>query len=340
MKSFKIGWLAGCVLVGLAGTVHAQLVAVADEYGVPFGQPLAVEAPGVLDNDTLNGEPAVDAGASVSDLIADAVWGTLILNTDGSFSYAPGVDFPGTDSFTYEVSVGMETSQATVTLSACDAGPTVFTCWMEAPYLAKLGEIGHGTFHEGFEDAGAWGGVRFSNTAPSVLSQYITWQTNHPDPPASNEITTGGGAATGDSLWGVYDPNHGYATGTVGECDVDTPPEHCLFKDGVTGTREAGATALYGAGGFFTGTNQANLALILDGGAPIALGKISVGTEQFFGVIDTAGFTSFRFEEIDGKIGQSRLVFADEFSFGGSNTPIFSDGFESGTTSSWSAAVP
>jgi len=340
VRTIKIGVSVACALLGVAGIVQAQLVTQDDTYTVPVDGNLLIEAPGVLDNDTFDGEPAADAGAAIDDLIVDVVFGTLILNSDGSFSYAPGVDFPGTDSFTYQASVGLETSQATVTLSACDAGPAVFTCWMEAPYLAKLGELGFGVLHEGFENDAVWGSVRYSNTAPAVLSQGITWQTNHPDPPASNEITTGGGAATGDSLWGIYDPNHGYATGTVGECDVNSPPVHCLFKDGVTGTREAGSGVLYGAGGYFTGTDQANLALILDGGPAIGLGKISVGTEQFFGVIDTAGFTTFRFEETDGKIGQSKLIFADEFSFGTESTVIFADGFESGNTSAWSATLP
>jgi hypothetical protein len=173
------------------------------------------------------------------------------------------------------------------------------------------------------------------------LSQGIIWQSNHPDPPASNEITTGGGAATGGTMWGVYDPEHGYATGTSGECDINDPPEHCLYKDGVTGVREPGAGPLYGVGGFFTSTGDgANLTLILDAGAPIGLGRVIVGTEQFYGVIDTAGFSTFRIEEIDGKVGQSRYVFADEFSFGTDSTVIFADGFESGNMTAWSSWVP
>ena len=172
------------------------------------------------------------------------------------------------------------------------------------------------------------------------MSQGITWQTNYPDPPAGNEITTDDGEATGGSMWGIYDSAHGYATGSEGQCNVDVPPEHCLFKDGVTGIREAGAGTLYGAGGHFTGTDQAKLVLIIDGGAPIALGKISVGAEQFFGVIDTAGFTTFRFEEVDGKIGQSLFVFADEFFFGVDGTLVFADGFESGGMTAWSSWVP
>ncbi len=285
-----------------------------------MGGDLVVEAPGVLDNDTFGGEPAADAGAVVDLVLVDAAFGTLSLNPDGSFSYTAGVDFPGHDSFTYLVSVGAATSQATVSLSACSGGPTVFSCWMEAPFLAKLAGLGYGSFREGFEDDAVWGGLRSPSTAPAATSQGITWRTNHPDPPASNELTTGGGAAV-SGLWGVYDPSHGYATGSPAACDVNNPPAQCLFKDGVTGVREAGAGVLYAVGAFFTGTDQANLALILDGGAPIGLGRLSVGTQQFFGVIDTAGFTTFRFEEVDGKIGQSRLVFADDFTIAAQSVP-------------------
>ena len=326
------GWAAGASAQGL--------IAADDIYAVPYADILLVENPGVLENDEFDGEPAEDAGAVIDLVISPVTHGTLILNTDGSFSYDPSADFPGVDSFTYQASVGAETSQATVTLSACDTGPTVFTCWEEAPYLAKLGELGYGTFQEGFEDDAAWGSVRSPNTALSVLSQGIVWQTNYPDPPISNEITTGSGPAR-TGLWGVYDPNHGYATGTSGGCDINNPPTDCLYKDGMTGVREAGASTLYGAGGYFTGSAQPNLAVILDGGMPIGLGRLFVGGHQFFGVIDTAGFSTFRFEDTDGKVGQERHVFADDFTFGHSDpTFIFSDGFESGGTSAWSATVP
>jgi hypothetical protein len=162
-----------------------------DIYAVPYADILLVENPGVLENDTFDGEPAENAGAVIDLVISDVTHGTLILNSDGSFSYDPFADFPGVDSFTYQASVGAETSQATVTLSACDTGPTVFTCWKEAPYLAKLGELGYGTFQEGFEDDAAWGSVRSPNTALSVLSQGIVWQTNYPDPPSPTKSRPG-----------------------------------------------------------------------------------------------------------------------------------------------------
>ena len=329
------------VALGWMPCAFAQtLVAVDDTFSVPYDQPLLVEAPGVLDNDLFGDGSAAEAGAGIDLLITDVGHGTLDLLADGSFSYSPDATFLGTDTFTYQASVGSQTSQATVTLTACGGGPAVFVCWKEAPFLEKIAVQGYLTFQEGFENDAVWGSVRSPDTAPSVVSQGIGWETNHPDPPASNEITTDSGPAR-TGLWGVFDPDHGYATGTPTECDVNNPPTYCYFTDGFTGINVPGESPLYGVGGYFTGIAQPNLALILDGGPPIALGRVYVGDHQFFGVIDTGGLTSFRFEETDGKLGQARLVFADDFTFAHSGRiSIFSDGFESGDTLKWSSTVP
>ncbi len=232
---------------------------------------------------------------------------------DGSFIYTPGSSFSGFDSFTYEVALSGQTSQATVTLTACTGGPTQYVCWQESAYLAQLGALGgYELIHEGFENDTVWGVTRDPLTEPSVVSQGVRWESNHPDPPASNELTTGSGPAR-TGLWALYDPEHGYATGTPTECDITNPPDHCLFKDGFTGTREPGETMLYGAGGYLKGAAQPNLSMYLDGGARIGLGRLSVGGHQFFGVINTGGFSSFRIEETDGKVGQERYVFGDDF---------------------------
>jgi len=225
------------VLLCTAGSAYAQtLVAVDDTYGVPFNQPLSVEAFGVLDNDTLNGQPAGENGATAV-VISDVSHGILGLNSDGSFTYTPGAGFPGIDTFTYQAVSSTTTSQATVTLTACSTGPTVYTCWKEMPYLAKVAELGYSNFQEGFENDAAWGSAREPNTAASVSSHGIIWQSNHP---ATNGITTGSGPArTGQ--WGIYDPDHGYATGTPAECDITNPPTYCLLKDGFTGTRATSA---------------------------------------------------------------------------------------------------
>ena len=338
-------WLVGVLLSGLPCVAQAQLVAVDDSYSVPVAQQLVVEVPGVLDNDTYNGEPAVDGGAT-AELVVGPLHGTLECQSDpglelcpdGSFTYTPGVDFPGSATFTYQAIVGTEIVQATVTLTACSGGPTVFVCWIEAEFLAKLSELGYGSLQEGFEDDLAWGAARSPDTAPSVLSQGIAWETNHPDPPAENGITTGTGPAR-SGLWGVYDPQHGYATGTEVECDIDVPPEYCLHKDGVTGIRQPGEGTLYAVGGYFTGSALPKLVMILDGGMPIGLGT-APNLFQFYGVIDILGFETFRIEETDGKVGQARYVFGDDFTFGTSLWAIFADGFESGDTLAWSDSMP
>ncbi len=343
MKSGIVGWV-GILLIILPGVAQAQLLASDDIFGVPVAQQLVVEAPGVLDNDLFDDEPAVDGGAT-AELVTGPLFGTLDCESipafelcpDGSFNYTADVDFPGSDDFIYRAIVGTEMVEATATLTACEGGPMVFMCWKENEFLDKLTELGFGSFQEGFEDDVAWGAARSPDTAPSVMSQGIEWQSNHPDPPAENEITTGEGPAR-TGLYGVFDLEHGYATGTPTECDVDIPPDHCLYKDGFTGIRQPGGSRLHAVGGHFTGSSQPKLAMILDGGAPITLGWAPNGF-QFYGVIDTRGFESFRLEETDGKVGQARFVFADDFTFGIALSTIFADGFESGDTSRWSSAV-
>ena len=71
-----------------------------DSYGIPYGEDLVVEASGVLDNDTLDGENAGENGATV-ELVTDVANGALTLATNGSFTYAPGPGFDGIESFVF-----------------------------------------------------------------------------------------------------------------------------------------------------------------------------------------------------------------------------------------------
>ena len=301
------------LLLVAAGSVRAQdLIAYDDAFGIPYGIALEIEAFGVLDNDVLDGENAGESGAT-AELVTNVNHGTLILNADGSFTYLPGTTFDGADSFVYSAVFGAVSDQATVTLSACTGGPDVFVCWNESAFLAKAAEYGYAGFQEGFEDDAAWSIARAPNTAASVISQGVRWQSNHPYSPDWNEITTGSGPArTGE--WGVYDPEHGAAEGTPAECDVDNPPEHCLYHDGFTGVLEPGVSSLHAVGGYITGSHAANVGIVLDDLSLFSAGHV-YASHQFFGVIDTrpAGFTQFEFREVDGKIGQALYIFADDF---------------------------
>ncbi len=313
-KSSNLLLIHLCMLLMVSAvSVQAQvLTAYDDDFGIPFGITMVIEAFGVLDNDILDGENAGESG-STAELVTDVVHGTLVLNSDGSFTYSPGPTFDGSDSFVYRAVFGAVSNQATVRLIACTGGPDVFVCWNETAFLTKASEYGYVSFQEGFEDDAAWGIARSPYTAPLISSRGVQWQSNHAWSPDWNEITTGPGPAR-TGLWGVYDPEHGAATGTPGECDIDNPPEYCLYHDGFTGILEPGMIPLRGVGGYITGIYGANVGIVLDDLTLFPGGHVGSGF-QFFGVIDTrtAGFRQFEFRELDGKIGQALYIWADDF---------------------------
>jgi hypothetical protein len=189
----------------------------------------------------------------------------------------------------------------------------------EAAYLAALANLGYSTFQEGFENDAVWGSARAPGTTASVTGNAIKWQANHPD---TGGITTGGGGArTGE--WGIYDPNHGHASGSAAQCDVDTPPANCLFHDGFSGTIEPGANVLHGVGGWITtNTPFAGINIILDNTTPVDFEHIQLGTTYlFFGVIDTNGFNAFEIRETESKVGDKKNIFGDDFTFGTGLSP-------------------
>ena len=75
---------------------------------------------GVLANDTDADTPAAGRTAV---LVSGPAHGTLTLNTNGSFTYAPAADFNGTDTFVYQAFDGTGLSApTTVTLTGCGRG--------------------------------------------------------------------------------------------------------------------------------------------------------------------------------------------------------------------------
>jgi hypothetical protein len=99
--------------------VNQLPVAVDDTAVTPVNTTLTVPAPGVLANDTdLDGHTltvATSDGTSTQD-------GTVIVNSDGSFTYTPPTQtFSGTDTFTYVANDGFgDSNVATVTISVGD----------------------------------------------------------------------------------------------------------------------------------------------------------------------------------------------------------------------------
>ena len=99
--------------VSIAVGANGMPTANADSFTLDEDAPITVAGLGVLLNDT---DPENDTLSAT--VVSDVSNGTLTLNADGSFDYAPDADFNGTDSFTYEADDGNSgTSQATVTLT-------------------------------------------------------------------------------------------------------------------------------------------------------------------------------------------------------------------------------
>jgi len=91
--------------------ISAAPVAVTDAYTATEDSALAVNAPGVLSNDS---DP--DGGTLSAVLVSPPVSGSILLNSDGSFTYTPVENFNGAASFTYQASDGGRLS-APVTVS-------------------------------------------------------------------------------------------------------------------------------------------------------------------------------------------------------------------------------
>jgi large repetitive protein len=107
---------------GLAAAANKRPVANADAYTGSEGTLLAVNAPGVLGNDTDQ-----DGDALLAIVATQPTNGVLTLSTNGSFTYEPAAGFIGTDRFTYRAhDAQTSSSPATVTLTI-NARPVVIS---------------------------------------------------------------------------------------------------------------------------------------------------------------------------------------------------------------------
>ena len=91
----------------------APPVVLAKSYALNENLPLSIAAPGLLAGATSQNGDFITAA-----LVGAAQHGTVTVNADGSFTYAPAANYVGSDSFTYEALDGTVASNvATVTLS-------------------------------------------------------------------------------------------------------------------------------------------------------------------------------------------------------------------------------
>ena len=99
----------------------AAPVANNDDYATALGQPLTIDASaGVLANDQDS-----TGGPLTATRVAPAAHGTVVLNSDGSFTYTPNAGFAGLDSFTYQASDGSLLGNVATVFLAVFNGPPV-----------------------------------------------------------------------------------------------------------------------------------------------------------------------------------------------------------------------
>jgi len=199
---------------------------------------------------------------------------------------------------------------AMVLANAGVAQGAVTTFLDEASYLAAVGAGGYVASSEGFEDGATWETSRSPGSVTDVTSLGILWDSNF----AANDLSTSGGAArTGG--WGAFSSPHGDPTRLTdtATCDVDAPPPGCLMHDGLMGT-SVGAGTLFGVGVWISGTAGGQIIMLLDNNQ-VGFGGVLLagGGHQFFGVVDPAGFSTFEIRETEGKTGNEKFIFADDF---------------------------
>ena len=104
------------VTVNIGEAINNPPVTNGETYSTPFETSLAVDVvSGVLANDT-----DADGDALTATLVSTTSAGTLDLQADGAFSYTPNNGFVGQDSFTYSVSDGTDSNQATAFINVLE----------------------------------------------------------------------------------------------------------------------------------------------------------------------------------------------------------------------------
>lgn len=159
------------------------LLAVNDAYSTAANTTLSQGAPGVLGNDQGTGLTAQLVGAPSH--------GSLTLNPNGSFVYAPVANYTGSDSFTYLAREGTGSSNvATVTITVTAVPSLALSSVTLVPTSVAGGTASQGT-------------VRLSGPAPSGGVQ-VTLSDNSSSASVPASVTVAGGSSSASFTVATY----------------------------------------------------------------------------------------------------------------------------------------
>ena len=196
-------------------------VAQADSYTTAEDTPLSVGSNGVLGNDS---DP--EGAALTAAVVRNVPNGSLLLNSNGSFGYAPPNNFNGTTSFTYSASDGVtQSAAATVTISVTPVN--------DPPFATNSPET---TVSEGVTYRYALAASDPDGTTPTISAPTLpSWLTFTPP----NEIS----GTPGDDDVGAHDVVMSMTDGVAAAVtvpfritveDVDIPPSIATIPEQTT----------------------------------------------------------------------------------------------------------
>ena len=184
--------------------VNDAPVAANDSYNTNEDATLSVAAPGVLTNDT-----DIDNASLTAVLVTGPSHGSLTLNSNGSFSYTPALNYNGPDSFTYRANDGAADSNiatVTITVSAVNDAPVATA---DTATVAKNGSVAISVLVNDFDvDGDTVTVTSFTQPAHGTVA-YSTKNKNFRYTP------TKGFSGTDSFTYTISDGHGGTATATV-----------------------------------------------------------------------------------------------------------------------------
>jgi VCBS repeat-containing protein len=164
------GLISDPVFVSIAVTaVNDAPLAVADNYSMAKGTTLNIPAAGVLANDT-----DVESDPLTATLVDDVEHGSLVFNSDGSFTYTPDPDFNGADSFTYKANDGtVDGNTATVNIivnAAPVATNDVYTTDEDTALTVPTLDVNGVLFNDNDADSNPLTAILVSGPAHGILN--------------------------------------------------------------------------------------------------------------------------------------------------------------------------
>ncbi|QDV83740.1 Ig-like domain-containing protein [Planctomycetes bacterium TBK1r] len=269
-----------------------------DVYSTDEDQTLTIDASGgVLANDT---DPENDNLTAT--VVSNPSSGTLTLNSDGSFTYAPNADFSGTDTFTYTAGDGQLSSgvaTATITVNAVNSPPSA-------------ADDVYSTDEDQTLTIDAAGGVLANDTDPENDNLTATVVSN----PSSGTLTLNADGSF------TYAPNTGFsgtdtftytagdgqlsssvATVSISVSSVNSAPS---ASDDVYSTNEGQTLTIDVAGGVLANdTDPDNDNLTATVVANPSSGTVTLGSDGAFTYVPNAGFSgtdTFTYTAGDGQL--------------------------------------